>query len=139
MSYPKIQRGWIIGSLAAIVGLGNLSIMSPASAAASNPIRRAIACPAELQNLMPLLLRDLPSYANRVNQRAYVRDGNPDIPGYVLLTGQPDYQPLTLAAGERSPDQLPPDALPPNALSPDALSTHTLSDPHEPPQVFLLR
>ena len=50
---------------------------------------------------MPLLLRDLPSYANRINQRAYQLDPNADTPGYLVLAGQPDYTPLTLNPGEK--------------------------------------
>ncbi|HEY9639312.1 MAG TPA: hypothetical protein V6C57_02450 [Coleofasciculaceae cyanobacterium] len=108
MQYPIMQHGWMLGVLGALVGCSSL-LTSPADAAASKPIRQAIACPAQLQDLMPLLLRDLPSYANRVSQRAYERDRNPDVPGYVLLTGQPDYQPLPLVAGEQlAGEQLPP-------------------------------
>jgi hypothetical protein len=57
-------------------------------------------CPTELESLMPLLLRDLPSYANRVSQRAYTRYRTTEVPGYVLLAGRPEYEPLTLGPGE---------------------------------------
>ncbi|MBW4658102.1 MAG: hypothetical protein KME15_05475 [Drouetiella hepatica Uher 2000/2452] len=93
-----------MGRIVGLIGtglIGSLWLCSVAQAA-SNPIRRAIACPDRLEDLMPLLLRDLPSYANRVNQRAYLtppaarRENDPDTPGYVLLAGQPDYQALPL-------------------------------------------
>ncbi|PSB21424.1 hypothetical protein C7B76_05110 [filamentous cyanobacterium CCP2] len=69
-------------------------------------IRPSIQCPSELEELLPLLLRDLPSYANRVNQRAYpldIRTGN--IPGYVLLATRPDFEPLPLTSRAYTPTQ----------------------------------
>ena len=72
---------------------------------APNYIRPQTQCPNQLEALMPLMLRDLPSYANRVSQRAYVAKyratADPDVvPGYILLAGRPEYQPLSLAGGE---------------------------------------
>lgn len=75
------------------------------------PIRPPFQCPSQLDALMPLLLRDLPAYANRVSQRAYIasyraaaqQTPNAVVPGYVLIAGRPDYQPLTLTAGEYRP------------------------------------
>ncbi|GAB4134751.1 MAG: hypothetical protein Fur0046_06950 [Cyanobacteria bacterium J069] len=53
-------------------------------------------CPAALETLMPLLLRDLPSYANRVIVRSRNRSRTIDLPpSYVLLAGAPDYRPLS--------------------------------------------
>jgi hypothetical protein len=66
----------------------------------SEPIRPKTACPDQLEALMSLMLRDLPSYANRVSQRAYTNYRTAEVPGYVLLAGRPEYEPLTLAAGE---------------------------------------
>lgn len=63
-------------------------------------IRPKTQCPDQLEALMLLLLRDLPSYANRVNQRAYTNYRTSEVPGYVLFAGRPEYEPLTLAAGE---------------------------------------
>ncbi|MFQ3626552.1 MAG: hypothetical protein SNJ81_03120, partial [Cyanobacteriota bacterium] len=52
-------------------------------------------CPDTLESLMPLLLRDLPSYANRVIARSRSRSRTTDLPpSYVLLAGSPDYRPL---------------------------------------------
>ncbi|MFB2894475.1 hypothetical protein ACE1CI_16315 [Aerosakkonemataceae cyanobacterium BLCC-F50] len=58
-------------------------------------------CPADLESLINLLLRDLPSYANRVTSRS-----NPiDSPSgtYVILAGKPEFAPLTLGPGVYSP------------------------------------
>jgi hypothetical protein len=98
---PQVWKNRILG---AIAGLISTLWLSAAQAEASNPIRQAIACPDRLEDLMPLLLRDLPSYANRVSQRAYLTGAytaDSDTPGYVLLAGQPDYRALPLSP-ERS-------------------------------------
>lgn len=68
------------------------------------PLRPKTQCPDRLEALVPLMLRDLPSYANRTSQRAYTDDyRTTETPGYVLLAGQPEYEPLSLAAGEYTP------------------------------------
>lgn len=65
-------------------------------------IRPDATCPTELDALISLLLRDLPSYANRVSQRAYIEDFRitEDIPGTIILAGRPEYQPIELPARE---------------------------------------
>ena len=58
-------------------------------------------CPADLATLTNLLLRDLPSYANRVTSRS-----NPiSSPSgtYVILAGKAEFDPLTLSPGVYSP------------------------------------
>ncbi|MBD3880844.1 hypothetical protein IFO70_03650 [Phormidium tenue FACHB-886] len=92
-------RGWISALLLLTTMLAN----RPAVAAANHPIRPPIVCPNRLEELMPLLLRDLPSYANRISQQAYQLDQSPDVPGYVVLAGEPNYDPLTLNPGEKLP------------------------------------
>jgi hypothetical protein len=71
-----------------------------------SPIRPPTTCPDHLEDLMTLLLRDLPSYANRVTARSFdapigvsSRRLNEPRPGYVLLAGQPEFGPLTLGPG----------------------------------------
>lgn len=66
----------------------------------SAPIRPKTECPTQLETLIPLLLRDLPSYANRISQRAYTKYRTTEVPGYVLLAGRPEYEPLPLPPGE---------------------------------------
>jgi hypothetical protein len=70
---------------------------------ATNPIRPPQACPSNLEELFSLLLRDLPSYANRVNQRAYTQYRTAETPGYVLFAGRPEFEPLSLGPGEYTP------------------------------------
>jgi hypothetical protein len=80
----------------AIAVLILLPLSTPAWAEASRPIRPPAQCPADLPTLIPLLLRDLPSYANRVSQRAYTDFRTADLPGYVILADRPEYTPLDL-------------------------------------------
>ena len=67
-------------------------------------IRPQTACPSDLDELIPLLLRDVPSYANRVSQRAYdtIPTDN-DIPGHILLASLPDYEPIVLTPQAYTP------------------------------------
>lgn len=53
-------------------------------------------CFAELDILMPQLLEDLPHYANRVSQRSKILGLERDINTYIIIAGQPEYQPLPL-------------------------------------------
>lgn len=69
-------------------------------ASPSAPIRPKAQCPTQLEAFVPLMLRDLPSYANRVSQRAYTKYRTRERPGYVLLAGRPEYHPLPLPTGE---------------------------------------
>ena len=141
---PQIGKTRILRAIAGLISTGLISTgliaglvnglgLSSAAQATSNPIRRAIACPSRLEDLMPLMLRDLPSYANRVNQRAYLthahRENDPDTPGYLLLAGQPDYRALPLSPDRLSSGTLYGETLP-SATSPTKLSSS------EPPQIF---
>lgn len=57
----------------------------------------------EVETLTTQLLKDLPSYANRVSQRTRRRDRKVDLYSYVLLVGRPEFAPLTLGPGEYNP------------------------------------
>ena len=58
-------------------------------------------CPADLETLTNLLLRDLPSYANRVSSKS--RTISDPTGTYVILAGKPEFEPLTLGPGVYSP------------------------------------
>jgi hypothetical protein len=98
------QRLYQASLLALAIAWMPTSILAAAkpgfSPISSTFIRPKVQCPNQLETLIPLLLRDLPSYANRVNQRAYTDYRTRERPGYVLLAGRPEYEPLTLEAGE---------------------------------------
>ncbi|MDB9375411.1 hypothetical protein [Nodularia sphaerocarpa] len=57
-----------------------------------------------LENLTNQLLQDLPSYANRVTQRARRRSRSSDIYSYVLVAGKPEFQPLPINSGANNTD-----------------------------------
>lgn len=86
---------------------------APAWAADLPQIPPPIACPDRLEDLTPLLLRDLPSYANRVTQRSFRaslgaevnREAIEDRPGYVVLAGRPEFEPLSLGPGQYAPTE----------------------------------
>ncbi|WP_206602938.1 hypothetical protein [Leptolyngbya ohadii] len=104
----------ITGAIVAWSGLpGSIALATPnqtrqSEIAASTYIRPRTACPAQLEELISRLLRDLPSYANRVNQRVALPNppaGNlTDESSYVLLAGLPEYEPLTLGPGAYLPE-----------------------------------
>ncbi|NER32454.1 MAG: hypothetical protein F6J89_33900 [Symploca sp. SIO1C4] len=53
-------------------------------------------CPAELETLTSVLLKDLPGYANRVIQRARRLERTVDNFSYVVVAGKPEFEPLPL-------------------------------------------
>lgn len=69
---------------------------------AVQPIRPPATCPNQLESLTPLLLRDLPAYANRVSQvsRVLGRPAPSDL--YVLRTGRAELEPLPLMASSET-------------------------------------
>ncbi len=59
-----------------------------------------------LETLTTQLLQDLPSYANRANQRARRRKRSSDVFSYMVLAGRPEFQPLPLnLAGDHLDEQ----------------------------------
>lgn len=52
-----------------------------------------------IDNLTTYLLRDLPSYTNRVTQRARRRSRGAEVYSYMLLAGRPEFTPLPLNPG----------------------------------------
>lgn len=105
---------WYCTTIAIAIALGGL--IGPAKGAtlppvvpsraepqpARAPIRPQTTCPDNIETLSPLLLRDLPSYANRVSQRAFDLHPRANQPGYVLVAGQSELIPLSLGPGEQS-------------------------------------
>lgn len=78
----------------------HLSQSSPQSPV---PSRQSFNCPADIETLIILLLRDLPSYANRAAQRARRLARRPDISSNILLAGRPEFESLTLGPGQYTP------------------------------------
>lgn len=94
--------GIAFGLLLGWPGIGAIAQAEPTPSIAA-PIRPPQVCPDGLEDLTALLLRDLPSYTNRVNQRASRLERGRDIPGHLILAGRPDYQPLSLGPGQYQP------------------------------------
>lgn len=73
------------------------------------PDKPASSCPADVKTLTDLLLKDIPSYANRVMQRARQIDKNISF-GYVLVAGRPEFEPLPLRNSQSQYSSSFPDA-----------------------------
>lgn len=69
-------------------------------------------CPQDLETLTPLLLRDLPDYANRVLQRARSIQRTPDLQRFILFAGRAEYEPLDLGDSQQLPPTQPSSAPP---------------------------
>ncbi len=54
-------------------------------------------CPSDIETLTTWMLKDLPSYGNRVTQRSRRSDRSVDIYNYILVAGNPDFEPLPLS------------------------------------------
>ena len=71
-----------------------------------------VACPNKLDELVDLLLQDLPAYSNRVIQRTQTRNQAAGIENYIITAGRAEYQPLDLPRlqydpiDDRDPEQV---------------------------------
>lgn len=79
-------------------------------------LAKTISCPADLETLTSLLLRDLPGYANRVIQQSRRVNRTVTSSTYVLLAGHPEFEPLTLGPGEYTPPNAGVDPEPPQQI-----------------------
>ncbi|WP_416244617.1 hypothetical protein [Crocosphaera sp. XPORK-15E] len=83
------MKPWLLGLLLL------LNLIMGERVDAENKIIR-LACPSDLETLMTLMLKDLPSYANRVTQRARRGDRTVDAYNHVIIAGRPEFEPLPL-------------------------------------------
>ena len=60
----------------------------------------SVQCPTDLPTLTSLLLKDLPSYANRVIQRSRRLQRQVDIFSYIVVASLPEFDPLPLSHQE---------------------------------------
>lgn len=91
--------GWLGGAIAASQAL---------SAKPVNVKRHT--CPAEVEPLVAVMLRDLPSYANRVMVRSRPRYPAISALNSIITAGRPEFVPLPLAPGTASTIPAPQDA-----------------------------
>lgn len=86
-----------------------LTAQSPASPPSSK-------CPGDVETLTSLMLKDLPSYANRVMQRSRRSVKTPSSSSSVLVAGRPEFEPLTLGPGPYTPPASAMDLEPPQQV-----------------------
>lgn len=103
-------RGWKAGLLASfwlvlVPGLPAYpQAVPPLLAKKTRPDRSRYTCPAELQPLTQTLLRDLPSYINRLYLRTVGQRADNAL-SYALIASQPELTPLPIGSAEYSPPQ----------------------------------
>ncbi|MGB5594200.1 MAG: hypothetical protein WBM62_09265 [Crocosphaera sp.] len=85
----KPIKSWFFGVL------GVVYLLLPQGSYAQETIR-GVACPSDLETLMTWMLKDLPGYGNRVTQRARRGDRTVDVYNYIVLAGEPEFEPLPL-------------------------------------------
>jgi len=73
-----------------LVGLGSAIVLSLPVA-----VKAQSTCPQSINSLTTNLLKDLPGYANRVIQRSRLPSRHQGNSTYIILAGQPDFNPLT--------------------------------------------
>lgn len=66
---------------------------------ALDPVLPPQSCPEEVEPLVAMLVRDLPSYANRVLQRLVLPFDAVERPATVILAGEPEFEPLSTGPG----------------------------------------
>ncbi len=95
-----IFRGLVALGLVGAIALPAMADVSPEGehSGVPTPLRAPTACPQDLPTLTAGLLRDLPSYANRVAMRTLGVSAIGDSSfGSVLVAGQPEFDPLPLS------------------------------------------
>ena len=80
-----------------------LPLSTPLLTANSSPPPPSSKCPADVETLTALMLKDLPSYANRVMGRTRRLTRTSEPPIYFVLAGRPEFEPLTLGPGQYTP------------------------------------
>jgi len=81
------------------VGLGSAIVLSLPAA-----VKAQSTCPQTIYSLTTNLLKDLPGYANRVIQLSRLPSRHQANSTYIILAGQPDFNPLTEnLAGDYTP------------------------------------
>lgn len=125
-----MRKGWTqrigLGLSIAIALSGNPAI-APAN---SNlppllSIQNRISCPADVETLTQLMLRDLPGYANRVLRRSQILDVPEDNYTFsVILAGRAEYEPLDLSTIPQSQVEQIQDPNPPKQIFFTTLEQH---------------
>src|SRR5919199_3390038 len=88
----------------------------PLLTAESSPPPPSSKCPADVEKLTSLMLKDLPSYANRVMQRTRRSTRTSSSSSYVVVAGRQEFEPLTLGPGQYTPPASTTDLEPPKQV-----------------------
>ncbi|AFZ11780.1 hypothetical protein Cri9333_0863 [Crinalium epipsammum PCC 9333] len=102
-----LMLGWAVGDEISLREKSAMAQDSNVDSKGEKPIYksqpRLRTCPADVQDLTTLLLRDLPGYANRVIQRSRRIARKAETSAlYVIVAGRPEFIPLSLKPGEYS-------------------------------------
>ncbi|MDJ0658650.1 MAG: hypothetical protein QNJ42_04085 [Crocosphaera sp.] len=84
------MRTWFNLGLITVLNLLSIASVTPASS------QQEETCPTDIQTLTAKMLKDLPSYGNRVTQRARRSDRTVEVYNYILVAGNPEFEPLPL-------------------------------------------
>ena len=90
-----VSLGWL--------GVGASGLLNQPASARVKAVSQSSTCPTDIETLTTEIVRDLPSYANRVSQSARRLNTIADIYTYVIVAGHPEFTPLTLGPGEYLP------------------------------------
>lgn len=120
LAYTKLMMiGWLgIHSTASALPVKPLTLVpSPPLVTAQSPASPpSLKCPGDVETLTALMLKDLPSYANRVMQRSRRSVRTPSSAISVLVAGRPEFEPLTLGPGPYTPPASASDLEPPQQV-----------------------
>ncbi|MGK7917946.1 MAG: hypothetical protein AB4038_20795 [Prochloraceae cyanobacterium] len=91
----------VLGLLAAISWLGMECQLVRGELLLSR--NTSLECPADLESLTSVMLKDLPNYANRVIHRSRPLNRNLKPSEYVIVAGRPEFEPLPLTNSQYDP------------------------------------
>ena len=118
-SMKLMMIGWlgIQGTATALPAKSLPPSPSPPLFTAQSPVSPPSSkCPGDVETLTSLMLKDLPSYANRVLQRSRRSLRRPASASSVLVAGRPEFEPLTLGPGPYTPPASAIDLEPPQQV-----------------------
>jgi hypothetical protein len=98
MTLLSINQGFWL-NLLAITNLGG----NPDQIQVSQQFSEQKICPTNIETLTDQLLKDLPSYSNRVIQRSRLLPQEIDTFSYILLAGRPEFEPLKIESNQYDP------------------------------------
>lgn len=90
----------LLGLFSAVQGQ-SVSSQEPFQTSASRILNSS--CPTDITTLTDWMLKDLPSYANRVIQRTRKPRQSADLFSYVIIAGKPEFEPLKLSQRQYTP------------------------------------